>query len=71
MSCAESSTAVYQLDMIVLLSDFMPPPGLSLTALLTAFGEDVDEPAAAALLYERPGLSNGKDNSQHDCSTLA
>ncbi|CAE6479701.1 unnamed protein product [Rhizoctonia solani] len=46
---------------IVLPCDFMPPPGLSLTALLNAFREDVNEPVAAALLYERQIPADGKD----------
>ncbi|KAH7339991.1 nucleotide-diphospho-sugar transferase [Rhizoctonia solani] len=48
-------------DVIVLPCDFMPPPGLSLTTLLNAFREDVNEPVAAALLYERQIPTDGKD----------
>ncbi|KAJ1304956.1 hypothetical protein OPQ81_006088 [Rhizoctonia solani] len=50
-----------KLDVIVLPCDFMPPPGLSLTKLLNAFREDVDEPVAAVLLYERQIPTDGKD----------
>lgn len=39
----------------------MPPPSLSLTTLLNAFREDVDEPVAAVLLYERQIPADGKD----------
>lgn len=39
----------------------MPPPSLSLTTLLNAFREDVDEPVAAVLLYERQIPVDGKD----------
>ncbi|CAE6462552.1 unnamed protein product [Rhizoctonia solani] len=46
---------------IVLPCDFMPPPGLSLTTLLNTFREDVNEPVAAALLYERQIPVDGKD----------
>ncbi|KAF8684073.1 Nucleotidyl transferase [Rhizoctonia solani] len=46
---------------VILPCDFMPPPGLSLTALLNAFREDVNEPIAAALLYERQIPADGKD----------
>ncbi|KAG8733352.1 hypothetical protein FRC11_006956 [Ceratobasidium sp. 423] len=46
---------------IVLPCDFMPPPSLSLTALLNAFREDVNEPVAAALLHERQLPTDGKD----------
>ncbi|EUC60644.1 UDP-3-O-[3-hydroxymyristoyl] glucosamine N-acyltransferase [Rhizoctonia solani AG-3 Rhs1AP] len=50
-----------KLDLVVLPCDFMPSPGLSLTTLLNAFREDVDEPVAAALLYERQIPADGKD----------
>ncbi|KAG8700546.1 hypothetical protein FRC09_005893 [Ceratobasidium sp. 395] len=46
---------------IVLPCDFLPPPSFSLTTLLNAFREDVDEPVAGVLLYERPVPSDGKD----------
>ncbi|KDN37333.1 hypothetical protein RSAG8_10221, partial [Rhizoctonia solani AG-8 WAC10335] len=46
---------------IVLPCDFIPSPGLSLTTLLNAFREDVDEPVAAVLLYERQIPADGKD----------
>ncbi|KAG8741172.1 hypothetical protein FRC10_003217 [Ceratobasidium sp. 414] len=49
------------LDVIVLPCDFIPPPSLSLTTLLNAFREDVDEPIAAVLLYERSVPPDGKD----------
>ncbi|QRW21840.1 translation initiation factor eIF-2B gamma subunit [Rhizoctonia solani] len=52
---------VLVLDVVILPCDFMPPPGLSLTALLNAFREDVNEPIAAALLYERQIPADGKD----------
>ena len=39
----------------------MPPPSLPLTTLLNAFREDVDEPVAAVLLYERQIPADGKD----------
>ncbi|KAL5631137.1 hypothetical protein ACGC1H_006840 [Rhizoctonia solani] len=50
-----------KLDLVVLPCDFMPSPSLSLTTLLNAFREDVDEPVAAALLYERQIPADGKD----------
>ncbi|QRV79833.1 translation initiation factor eIF-2B gamma subunit [Ceratobasidium sp. AG-Ba] len=50
-----------KLDVIVLPCDFIPPPSLSLTTLLNAFREDVDEPIAAVLLYERTIPADGKD----------
>ncbi|KAF8602544.1 nucleotide-diphospho-sugar transferase [Ceratobasidium sp. AG-I] len=53
--------SLIKLDVIVLPCDFMPPPGLSLTTLLNAFREDVDEPVAAVLLYERQIPADGKD----------
>ncbi|CAE6352747.1 unnamed protein product [Rhizoctonia solani] len=56
-----SISGTAELDVIVLPCDFMPPPGLSLTALLNAFREDVNEPVAAALLYERQMPGDGKD----------
>ncbi|CAE6491290.1 unnamed protein product [Rhizoctonia solani] len=46
---------------IILPCDFIPPPSLSLTSLLNAFREDVNEPVAAALLYERQIPADGKD----------
>ncbi|CAE6360565.1 unnamed protein product [Rhizoctonia solani] len=56
-----SISGTAELDVIVLPCDFMPSPGLSLTTLLNAFREDVDEPVAAALLYERQIPADGKD----------
>ncbi|KAG8713121.1 hypothetical protein FRC09_019068 [Ceratobasidium sp. 395] len=54
-------TGTAQLDVIVLPCDFLPPPSLSLTTLLNAFREDVDEPVAGVLLYERSVSGDGKD----------
>ncbi|KAB5591291.1 UDP-3-O-[3-hydroxymyristoyl] glucosamine N-acyltransferase [Ceratobasidium theobromae] len=56
-----SLTGTAELDFIVLPCDFMPPPTLSLTTILNAFREDVDEPIAAVLLYERQIPVDGKD----------
>ncbi|KAG8704030.1 hypothetical protein FRC08_002489 [Ceratobasidium sp. 394] len=53
--------ALIKLDVIVLPCDFIPPPSLSLTTLLNVFREDVDEPIAAVLLYERQIPPDGKD----------
>ncbi|KAG8782483.1 hypothetical protein FRC12_020773 [Ceratobasidium sp. 428] len=44
-----------------LLKACRPLRYLSLTTLLNAFREDVDEPVAGVLLYERPAPGDGKD----------